>query len=437
MHEIHDTPLDSPVVSDIFVSGTKRYRGRIIVIAITGIRLIDGKGGSFDNATVLVEGSEISEVRTSGDTTTPDGAQIIDGTGMTMLPGLIDCHDHLASMGYGLADRWGLTEPVSQRHMRIASVLKQTLESGYTTVRDGGGLDAGFRLAVDEGLVPGPNLQVVLDVITPTGGIGDHASPSGYHHPAPPNPSLPNSVANGPQAARAKVREMILAGADAIKTGTTGGASSRPGLGPDDLHMGRDELEAIVDEAHAHGKRVMCHALGGAGLRMAVEVGVDSIEHGTNLDEDPDLLPLMIEKNVYYIPTFSVYIYHREQGTPHGRARSEALREHHIRSLQMAMEAGVKIVTGTDAGGWVHGNNAQEISCLVEAGMPPMDAIVSATSRAAECLGKDGSTGTVEAGKTADLILVDSNPLDDVTTLEEGRSVRFVMKGGQIVVNKI
>jgi imidazolonepropionase-like amidohydrolase len=429
--------LDSSEVSDIFLGGTNRQTWRIIVIAITGVRLIDGKGGSFNEATVLVNGTEISEVRTAGRAQIPDGTQIIDGNGMTMLPGLIDCHDHLSSMGYGLADKWGLTEPVSQRHMRIASVLKQTLETGYTTVRDGGGLDAGFRMAVDEALVPGPNLQVVLDVITPTGGIGDHASPSGYHHPAPPNPSLPNGVADGPAAARAKVREMVLGGADAIKTGTTGGASSRPGLGPKDLHMGRDELEAIVDEAHAHGKRVMCHALGGPGLRMAVEVGVDSIEHGTHLDEDPDLLPLMVENDVYYIPTFSVYIYHRAAGTPHGRARSDELTEHHVESLQMAMEAGVKIVTGTDAGGWVHGNNAQEISCLVEAGMPPMEAIISATSRAAECLGLDDVKGSIEVGKTADLILVDSNPLDDVTTLEKGGSVRFVMKGGATVANNI
>jgi imidazolonepropionase-like amidohydrolase len=170
---------------------------------------------------------------------------------------------------------------------------------------------------------------------------------------------------------------------------------------------------------------------------MAIEVGVDSIEHGTHLDEDPDLLPLMIENDVYYIPTFSVYTYHRAQGTPHGRARSDELTEHHVKSLQMAMEAGVKIVTGTDAGGWVHGNNAQEISCLVEAGMPPMEAIISATSRAAECLGLDDVKGSIEVGKTADLILVDSNPLDDVTILEEGRSVRFVMKGGATVVNKI
>jgi imidazolonepropionase-like amidohydrolase len=132
-----------------------------------------------------------------------------------------------------------------------------------------------------------------------------------------------------------------------------------------------------------------------------------------------------------------VYIYHRARGTPHGRARSEELLEHHVKSLQMAMEAGVKIVTGTDAGGWVHGNNAQEISCLVRAGMSPMEAIISATGRAAKCLGLDDRIGAVESGKAANIILVDSNPLDDVTTLEEGRSVRFVMKGGETVVDML
>lgn len=407
------------------------------MIAITGAHLIDGKGGSFNEVVVLIDGETISDVLTTTDCIIPEGADIIDARGLTLMPGLIDCHDHLSSMGYGLASKWGLTEPVSQRHMRIAAALKQTLQTGYTTVRDGGGLDAGFRLAVEEGLIPGPNLQVVLDVITPTGGIGDHVSPSGHRHPSLSNPSIPNGVANGPTAARAKVREMIQAGADAIKTGTTGGASSRPGLGPKDLHMGRDELKAIVDEAHIHGKNVMCHALGGSGLRMAVEIGVDSVEHGTYLDEDPDLLTLMVQNDVFYIPTFSVYIYHREHGTPHGKARAEELRQHHERSVQMAMDAGVKVVAGTDAGGWVHGNNAQELSCLVEAGMSPMEAIKSATSRAAECLGLGANIGIVETGKTGDLILVDSNPLKDVTTLERGKSVRLVMKNGQVITNTL
>ena len=408
------------------------------MIAITGARLIDGTGSDpIEGATVLVNDSQIEDVILGTEQPSLEGVNHIDGRGMTLLPGLIDCHDHLASFGYGLAERWGLTEPASQRFLRIASVLKQTLASGYTTVRDAGGLDAGVRMAVEEGLVPGPRLQVVLNIITPTGGIGDHASASGYRHPAPPDPSLPDGVANGPVAMRARVREMVMAGADAIKTATTGGASSRPGLGPQDMHMGVDELAVLVDEAHSLGKRVMCHALGGPGLRAAVEAGVDSIEHGSYLDEDPDLLPTMAEKDVFFIPTLSVYVYHMSQGTPHGKARAAALKEHHARSVNLAMEAGVKVVAGTDAGGWLHGNNAQEIACLVQAGLSPMEALRSATGRAAQCLGLERSIGTVEKGKLADLVLVDVNPLEDPSSLEKGQSVRLVMKEGKVEFDRL
>ena len=386
---------------------------------------------------VVIDGARIAEVGRADAIGTPEGAETVDGRGMTLMPGLIDCHDHLNSFGYGLAEKWGLTEPTSTRHLRVAAALKQTLESGYTTLRDAGGLDAGFRMAVEEGLVPGPRLQVTLTPITPPGGLGEHRSPSGHHPPGPPDPSLPDGVANGADGMRAKVREMVRAGADAIKTATTGGASSRPDFGPSDSLMSREEMEALVDEAHRHGRRVMCHALGGAGLRMAVEAGVDSIEHGTNLDEDPDLAKMMADKNVFYIPTFSVYIYHREHGTPHGRARASNLREHHIRSLELADREGVKIVAGTDAGGWVHGNNAEEIRCLAEAGLSAESALMAGTSRAAECLGIESEVGTVEAGKIADLILVDADPVSDAASLEWGKSVRMVIQEGRIVADRI
>ena len=405
--------------------------------AITGATLIDGTGAApTENATVLVDGGRIRNVGPSHQVNVPEGAEIIDASGMHLLPGLIDCHDHLASFGYDLAGRWGLNEPRSLRHMRIASVLKQTLETGYTTIRDAGGLDAGFRQAVDEGLIPGPRLQVALSIITPTGGIGDQVSPSGYRHPAPPDPNLPSGVADGPDNMRAKVREMARTGADVIKFATTGGASSRPGFGPKDMIITRDEIDAIVQEAHSLGKLAMCHALGGDGLRAGIEAGANSVEHASYLDEDPDLLPMMAEMNVFFIPTFAVYVYHGSQGTPHGQKRAAELREHHVRSLQMAVEAGVKVVTGTDAGGWVHGNNAQEISCLVEAGMTPMQAIVAATGHAAECLGLQDELGTIESGKSADLILVDSDPLRDVTVLEEGMGVKLVMKDGEVYADR-
>ena len=399
--------------------------------AITGATLIDGNGGApLSDAVVLIEGSDIVNVGSAQSVPIPDGAEVVEARGMTVMPGLIDTHDHLASFSYEIASRWGITEPRSTRHLRIASVLRQTLESGYTMVRDAGGLDAGFRLGVDEGLVPGPRLHVALGFITPTGGMGDRVSPLGYRPPEGEDSGLPWGVADGPEAMRAKVREMVGAGADVIKTATTGGASSAAGLGPKNVLFERDELEALVDEAHKRGRRVMCHALGGEGLRMAIEVGVDSIEHGTYLDEDPQLLEMMAEKGICFTPTFSVYTFHATRGTPHGRARTLALREHHVKSLQMALEYGVTVTAGTDEGGWEHGNNAHEISCLVEAGMTPMQAIVAATSDAASCVGMGREIGSVEAGKKADIILVAGNPLDDVTILERGDAVQYVMKDG-------
>ena len=405
--------------------------------AIKGSALIDGTGSPpVQNATVVVVDDRIQDAGPADKVSVPADAEVIDARGMVLLPGLIDCHDHLSSFSYELASRWGLTEPRSLRHLRIAGVLKETLETGYTAVRDAGGLDAGFRQAVDEGLVPGPRLRVSLGFITPTGGMADRTSPSGHVPPTPIDSSLPSGVANGPEAMRVKVREMVRAGADAIKTATTGGASSSAGLGPKDMLMTRGELEALVDEAHSLGRRVMCHALVGPGLRAAIEAGVDSIEHGAYLDEDPDLLGMMAERNVFYVPTFSVYLYHGERGTPHGRARVADLTPHHRESLRLAIEMGVKVVAGTDAGGWVHGNNAQEISCLVDNGMSPMQAIVAATGHGAQCLGMDADIGTLAPGKKADLILVDGDPLSDVSILEQGKSVKMVMKDGRIYVDR-
>ena len=192
--------------------------------AITGATLIDGRGGpSLPDATVLVEGGRHRRRRRVGIRwIVPDGAEVVQARGLTLLPGLIDCHDHLANFGYEIASRWGITETRTLRDMRVAAVLRQTLESGYTTVRDAGGLAAGFRDAVDEGLVPGPRLQVALNIISPTGGIGDHISASGYGHPAEPDPALPPGVANGPDAMRAKVREMVRMGAGRYQDGDYG-----------------------------------------------------------------------------------------------------------------------------------------------------------------------------------------------------------------------
>ena len=145
---------------------------------------------------------------------------------------------------------------------------------------------------------------------------------------------------------------------------------------------------------------------------------------------------MMANRGIFFTPTYGVYTFHATHGTPHGKARAAALREHHIRSLHIAIEAGVKVTAGTDEGGWEHGNNAHELSCLVEAGMTPMQAILAATSVAAECIGMDAQIGAIAAGKRADLILVDGNPLDDVTILERGKAVKYVMKDGAVYLDK-
>lgn len=404
--------------------------------AIICDKLFDGIDNELKlDWTLLIEKRHIVSAGPSSAIDLPQSADVINTNGLTVIPGLIDCHDHLASFGYEIAVKWGLTEQESHRHLRIASVLKQTLISGYTTVRDAGGLAAGFREAVDEGLVPGPRLLISVGIISPTGGIGEHLSPSGYGTPFKNDPSLPSGVANGPREMRAKVREMVRAGADVIKFAATGGASSAVDLEPKDMLISRDEIDAIVDESHKLGKKVMCHALGGPGLRASIEAGVDSIEHGTFLHENPELLEVMAKRDIFFVPTFTVYKYHQERGTPHGKQRSLDFHNDHILSLSSAIDAGVKVAAGTDSGGWVHGNNAEEIECLVNAGMSPYQAMLSATVRAAECIGRK-DLGTLTPGKKADLLFIEGNPLEDVSGLVYGKDVNLVIKNGEVAYTK-
>jgi imidazolonepropionase-like amidohydrolase len=404
---------------------------------LIGATLIDGTGAPAQrDAAVLVSDGRIEAVGTRQGTARPHNAEVIDVAGMTLLPGLIDCHDHLADHSYALAHRWKLDEPQSTRHLRTATVLQKTLATGYTTVRDAAGLDVGFKRAMEEGLLQGPRVLLAVNIISPVGGIGDRISPSGHTCCVPADPSLPEGVANGVEGVRTVVRTMVRAGADVIKCATTGGASSRPGHGPKDSAFNLDEMKALVDEAHALGRRVMCHALGGPGLRTAIEAGVDSIEHGCYLDEDPELIPMMAEKGIFFVPTFTVYVFHREVSPPHVRVRGRDLEPHHIESLHKALDAGVKIGAGTDAGGHMHLINARELQCMVEVGMSPMQALQAATGWAAECLGIEADVGTVQPGRLADLVVVDGNPLQDITVLQDLQRIKMVFKEGQLCIDR-
>ena len=406
-----------------------------MIKAIVGGTLIDGTGAApRRNAVVLIEEDRIQGVGVTGDMIPPPGAEVYDATGKTVMPGVIDTHDHLASHGYDLLTRLGLQQAISYTNLLTARAIRHTLEAGITTVRDAAGLDRGFKQAVEEGLIPGPRLLVTLDFISPTGGISDRTTIS--NHYIHPNPALPDPVADGPTAVRAKVREMIRAGADTIKTASTGGVSS-PRHGPKDAEYSRVELEALVDEAHAQGKRVMCHALGGPGLELAVNCGVDSIEHGGYLDEQPETLKRMAAQGTYYVPTYSVYVHHRRSPFEYMRVRANEMFQHHLKSLTVALDAGVRVAMGTDAGGWAHGQNMTELQLLVEAGMKPMDSIVASTGEAARCIGLEKVVGTIEAGKYADILVVDGDPLENISILQEKERLVLVMKGGEAYVNRL
>jgi imidazolonepropionase-like amidohydrolase len=405
---------------------------------LTGGTLIDGTGaGAVAGAAVVVRDQMVEAVTTRAGGDWPSEAEVIDVSGMTILPGLIDCHDHLAMHGYDLARRWGIDEPQSTRALRTAKVLQETLAAGYTAVRDAAGLDTGFKRAIDERLITGPRLVVSLCIVSPIGGIGDRVSPAGFSCCVPNDPLLPDGVVSSLADVRPVVRRIVRAGADVIKCATTGGASSRPGHGPRDGAFNLDEMQALTDEAHALDRRVMCHALGGRGLRIAIEAGVDSIEHGCYLDEEPELLDMMAQRGIFFVPTFAVYEYHRKSALPHVRERAHHLQEHHAQSLRRAFAAGVKIAAGTDAGGHGHPSNAMEIECLVKAGLTPLQALRAATGWAAECLGLERDIGTVEKGKLADLIVVAGDPLSDVTVLQNPERIALVLKGGEIAANRL
>ena len=405
---------------------------------LLGADLIDGTGGPvLKDSAILIDGERIKEVGPRAAVTLPPGTEEIDLSGLTLLPGLIDTHDHLAHKNYSLISRWEIEEPASLHHRKTAKAIEASLEAGYTCIRDAGGLDAGFKTAVDEGLIRGPRLLTSVAIVSPTGGIGDRVAPSGHRNAFNNDPMHPDGVANGPEAVRALVRELVRVGADVIKFATTGGASSRLGHGPKDIAFGPDEVKALVDEAKSQEKYTMCHAVGGPGLRMCIEAGVGSVEHACYLAEDPDLAKMMADKGTFFTPTFEVYEFHSTISAPHIMARTKDLMQIHEESLHLAVSAGVKVAAGTDAGGFVHGDNAREIELMVERGLSNMQAIQTATGWAAECVGQEKNFGTVTVGKYADFLVVDGDPLKDIGVFRAKDSIKMVMKGGVAYVNNL
>ena len=404
--------------------------------AIVGGTLIDGTGlDPIPDCALLVDRERVVEVGPRDQVKYPADVEVIDVSGRTILPGLIDCHVHLAIHGHDPLTRAGLTWPFSYRVFLTAAAMGATLDAGYTTVRDGGRLGAGVKLAAENGLVTGPRLVISVNYISPTGGFADRRTPSGLL--IPPDPDVPSGLANGVDGVRERVREMVRSGADVIKTFGSGALSGGPGHGARNAEYTAGEIRALVDEARSLDRKVMCHCLGGPGIGRAVEAGVHSIEHGTHLSEHPDVVKAMADRGIFYVPTFSVYHSYRNAAMlPLRRLADEAHRAH-VESFQLALHTGVKVAAGSDMGASEQGSNALELQLMVEAGMTPLQALGAATKTAAECLGLDKELGTLEPGKLADLLVVEGNPLEDFGLLQDQRRIAVVMKGGEICVNRL
>ena len=403
-------------------------------VMIRGGTVIDGNGGApVIEGAVLIESDRITQVGPAASIVAPPGTTTIDAAGKTIMPGLIDCHDHMSYTSFDLNER--AATPLSFTMMRIAENMRVTLKSGITTVRDAGGLDVGFKMAVEQGIIPGPRLLLGLVILSRTGGIDDQRQRSGVDLSWRLLPGLPSPVCDGVEECRKRVREVLHAGADVVKCASTGGVSSRT-LTALDQTLNLEELQVIVEEARMLEKRTFVHAYGGLGLENAVLAGIDSIEHGAYLCRSPESIRRMVHQGTYLVPTFMIIARHRELGSPWAKKKATEMADEHRRSLELAMEAGIPIAMGTDAGGYGHGHAPTELRLLVEAGMTPMQAIVASTSVAAACCGLDADIGTLQPGKYADLLLVDGDPLRDIGVLARKESISLVMKGGQIVIDR-
>ncbi len=374
-------------------------------------------------AVIIIEGERIREI--GANLSIPANAEVIDLGSKTLLPGLIDCHTHL---NFDLGSLHSLNISIPRQALVGARNARLTLEAGFTTVRNVGARgysDIALRDAIDAGDVPGPRIVASGPSLGITGGHCDEnfLSPE-YHHFA-------EGVADGISAVQQKTREVIKYGAGVIKFCSTGGVLSL-GDDPKAAEFTLDEMKAIVAEAHRLGRKVAAHAHGGDGLKHAVIAGVDSIEHGTYIDDEA--VKMMKERGTYLVPT--LYLtdwflenYQKFNLPPSVIAKAKQVMPEMKKNIGRAFQQGVPVAFGTDSAVYPHGLNAREFAVYVRMGMTPIQSIQTATVHASKLLGWEDRVGAIEAGKYADLIAVDGDPTRDVTELER---VKWVMKGGVV-----
>jgi imidazolonepropionase-like amidohydrolase len=395
-----------------------------------GGQVFDGTGGAPAAGGVVVEDARIVAVGPG-----LDGDEEVDCTGLTLLPGLFDCHVHLAVTDISAQRRQ--QTPFSLNFYEAIENMRVTLAAGVTTVRDAAGADLGMKTAVERGLVPGPRMQISITMLSQTGGHGDDWQVCGAQVPSffVPYPGVPKPVVDGPDEMRRRVRELVRAGADVIKVATSGGVLS-PRDDPRHGHFRDAELAVLAEEAAAAGRFVMAHAQATDGIKAAVRNGIRSIEHGIYLDDEA--IGMMLDRGTYLVPTLVAphgVLEARDRGIPVPQVmidKTIMVMEAHVASIRAAVAAGVKVAMGTDSGVVPHGQNLRELGLMVDCGMTPTGALVATTATAAELMGLEAELGTLEAGKWADLVLVEGDPLTDIDTL--GERVRQVWKDGRRMV---
>jgi imidazolonepropionase-like amidohydrolase len=402
-------------------------------------RMFDGKSSALAApGLVVIADGKIAGVGAGA--SVPVGAEVIDLGDATLMPGFIDAHTHLTMMyreDYAKAALDGMRKPIPEMALDASVNARVTLMAGFTTVRDVGSehyLDAGLRNAIERGVVPGPRMLVAVHAIGATGG---HCDETGYREGAlGPETGPEQGVINGADEARRAVRLAHKYGATVIKTCATGGVLSLADA-VDTPQLTQAELDALVDEAHALRLKTAAHAHGTEGAKRAIRAGIDSIEHGSFLDDEA--LELMKEKGTYYVPTLMAVQGLTEQiakGVPIPPAikvkAEDAIAHIHV-TFQKAIAKGIKIGLGTDAAVYPHGRNAEEFHQMVDLGMKPIDALKAGTSSDADLLGLANKIGTLENGKLADVVAVPGDPLQNIRQTEH---VFFVMKEGVIYKNE-